>query len=465
MFLYIGSANAQNDPTIMRINGQPVSRSEFEYSYNKNNRDGVIDKKSVAEYVDLFINYKLKVAAALAERLDTLSSFKQEFTGYRDQQVRPSIITDADIENEARKIYTEAQQRIDGQGGMVKPSHILLLLPQKATQAQQKAVQYKADSIYQALKRGANFAELARKYSDDKGSAVNGGELPWIQRGQTFKEFEDEAYALKKGQMSKPFLSPAGYHIILMKDRRMFHPYDSVRADILTYIDQRGLREQIIDRKLNEMAKATNPQTTPEQLLENRAREMGEKDPELKNLIREYYDGLLLYEISNRLIWEKAAKDEAGLEAYFKKNKKKYAWDEPRFKGMAYHVKTPADVKAVKNAVKGLPFDQWAEKLRSTFNNDSILRIRVEKGLFKKGDNALIDKEVFKVDTKPEPIKDYPIDAIYGKLLKAPKEMNDVRALVVADYQEALEKEWIKDLRRRFTVEVDEAVLKTVNQH
>ena len=132
---------------------------------------------------------------------------------------------------------------------------------------------------------------------------------------------------------------------------------------------------------------------------------------------------------------------------------------------MAYHVKTPADVKAVKNAVKGLPFEQWAEKLRSTFNNDSILRIRVEKGLFKKGDNALIDKEVFKVDTKPEPIKDYPIDAIYGKLLKAPKEMNDVRALVVADYQEALEKEWIKGLRRRFTVEVDEAVLKTVNQH
>ena len=63
----------------MRINGQPVSRSEFEYSYNKNNRDGVIDKKSVAEYVDLFINYKLKVAAALAERFDTLSSFKQEW--------------------------------------------------------------------------------------------------------------------------------------------------------------------------------------------------------------------------------------------------------------------------------------------------------------------------------------------------------------------------------------------------
>ena len=53
-------------------------------------------------------------------------------------------------------------------------------------------------------------------------------------------------------------------------------------------------------------------------------------------------------------------------------------------------------MKAVKAAVKGLPFDQWGEKLRTTFNNDSILRIRVEKGIFKQGDNALVDKEIFK---------------------------------------------------------------------
>ena len=64
MLLQGGIAFAQNDPTIMIINGQPVSRSEFEYSYNKNNSEGVIDKKSVNEYVDLFINYKLKVQAA-----------------------------------------------------------------------------------------------------------------------------------------------------------------------------------------------------------------------------------------------------------------------------------------------------------------------------------------------------------------------------------------------------------------
>ena len=64
-------AHAQDDPTIMTINGRPVSRSEFEYSYNKNNTDNVVDKKTVAQYVELFVNYKLKVEAALAARLDS----------------------------------------------------------------------------------------------------------------------------------------------------------------------------------------------------------------------------------------------------------------------------------------------------------------------------------------------------------------------------------------------------------
>ena len=86
MLLGWGVTFAQSDdPVIMTIAGTPVNRSEFEYSYNKNNAEGVIDKKSVKEYVDLFVNYKLKVQAALDAHLDTLSSFKEEFLTYRDQ--------------------------------------------------------------------------------------------------------------------------------------------------------------------------------------------------------------------------------------------------------------------------------------------------------------------------------------------------------------------------------------------
>lgn len=166
------------------------------------------------------------------------------------------------------------------------------------------------------------------------------------------------------------------------------------------------------------------------------------------------------------MVWDKAAKDDAGLEAYFKKNKKKYYWDEPRYKGMVYHVKQKDDIEAVKNCVKNVPFDEWAEKLRTTFNNDSVLRIRVEKGIFKEGDNAFIDKMVFDKDTVVNSYKNFPIDAVYGKILRRkPESYEDVRGLVTADYQEQLEKQWVADLRKKYPVEVYYDVLKTVNNH
>jgi peptidyl-prolyl cis-trans isomerase SurA len=196
------------------------------------------------------------------------------------------------------------------------------------------------------------------------------------------------------------------------------------------------------------------------------AADMSANDMELKNLIREYHDGLLFFEVSNREVWDKGSKDEKGLETFFKKNKKKYNWDEPRFKGMAFHVKDPADLNAVKDCVKKLPFDQWAEKLRTTFNADSVIRIRVEKGIFKKGDNALVDSLVFKKDTTVNKVKDYPYDDVFGKILKnGPEDYTDVRGLVVTDYQELLEKQWVADLRKKYTFSVNKDVLETVNKH
>ena len=455
---------AQSDPVIMTINGVPVSRSEFEYSYNKNNSEGVIDKKTVDEYVDLFINYKLKVAAALDAHLDTLSSFKSEFAQYRDQQVRPSFITDEDVEKEAMEIYTRTQRYVDSLGGLANPSHILNSVSQKASEADRAKAKTRADSIYQALKDGADFAEMARKFSDDKGSAKNGGNLDWIQPGQTVTEFEKTVYSLEKGQTSGPVLSPYGYHIIKLLDKKNFLPYDSVHAGILTFIDRRGIKEKIIDEKIDEAVAQGNQ--SREQLMEQRANELSKNDSDLANLIREYHDGLLLFEISNSEVWDKGAKDEAGLANFFKKNKKRYTWDAPRFKGMAYHVKDKADVKAVKNSVKGLAFDKWADKLRTTFNADSVKRIRVEKGIFKKGDNPLVDRDVFKVkDAKVVANEEYPIDATFGKLLKAPKEYSDVRGQVVADYQDMLEKEWVARLREKYPVVVNKQVLATVNKH
>ena len=465
LLLAASYAGAQTtDPVVMTINGKPVLRSEFEYSYNKNNSEKVVDKKDVKDYVPLFVNYKLKVLAAEAAGIDTTSAFRKEFLMYRDQQVRPSFIDDNDVENEARKIYKETQTRIDANGGLGNPAHILIMIKQKATQAEQDAAKTRADSIYTALKKGADFADMARRLSDDKGSAARGGDLSWIQKGQTVKEFENQVFAMKKGELSKPVLSPYGYHIILLKGKQNFFPYDSVRADIRRFINMRGLREQIISQKIDSLAKAAVPQVKAEDIVDRRVDEMTAKDPALRNLINEYHDGLLLYEISNRMVWDKAAKDKAGLEAFFKKNRKRYRWTEPRFKGIAYNCKNAADVEAVKRALKNVDFDNWADSLRKQFN-DSTLRIKVVKGIFKQGDNALVDREVFHKDTVYTAPKGYEHTAVYGTLLKAPKSSADVHDLVVNDYQEMLEKKWVEALRRQYPVVVNEEVLATVNNH
>ena len=462
LLLSAGMAMAQaNDPVIMTVNGKPVLKSEFEYSYNKNNSEGVIDKKTVREYVDLFINYKLKVEAALDAKLDTMKSFQDEFKMYRDQQIRPSFVTDDDMEAEAKKVYQNTKDQI-GPDGLVMPAHILIQVNQKAEEAEKAKAKERIDSIYGALKAGADFAEMATKFSQDPGSARKGGTLPWIGPNQTVKEFEDVAYSLQVGQMSEPFESPFGYHIILMKDRKQLEPYDSLRTNIMKFLEARNARDHVAKTIIDSVAKQRG--ITTAELMDERTEQLCANDIELKNLVREYHDGLLLFEISNQTIWDKAAKDSLALANYFKKNKKKYKWDEPRYKGMVFHVKVPEDVEAVKNSVKGLAFEKWAERLRTTFNNDSVIRIRVEKGIFKRGDNAYIDKLVFHKDTTTRQVKNYPIDDVYGKLIKKPENFEDVRGQVTADYQDMLEKQWVAELRKKYAVKVDEAVLATVKE-
>lgn len=464
LMLMGSAAFAQStDPVIMRINGKKIPRSEFEYSYNKNNSSGVIDKKSVKDYVPLFIAYKLKVQAALDAHLDTLKSFKKEFASYRDQQIRPAMIDSTDIEAAAKKMYKQTQEEIDNNGGMVKVAHILILVPRNASAEVDKAAHAKADSIYKALKKGADFAQMAKKFSQDPGSVNNGGEMPWIVKGQTLKEFEDAAWALKDGEISQPVKTMAGWHIILKKGSQKFYDYASQRDAILKFIKARGLEQKIINDKLDSLAKAEN--TTSDKILEAKRKELEAKDPNLKYLIQEYHDGLLLYDIANRNVWQKAQEDSLGQEKYFKSHIANYKWKEPRFKGIAYCCRQQEDVQKVKDALNGQSFSKWADILRTTFNNDSVLRIRAEKGIFTEGMDATVDKLVFGKDTIAKPIKDYPFVDVYGKKLDAPEDVDDVRQQVVEDWQNELDKAWVASLRKHYKVSVDEKVLATVNKH
>lgn len=455
-------AQSVADPVVMTIAGKTVLRSEFTYLYNKNNTGDVMERKSVKDYVPLFVDYKLKVQAAMDARIDTLKSFQKELAAYRDQQVRPRMIDSTDIEAAARRIYENSRRRIDDNGGLVRVAHIFVRTPQKASEKEQSACKERIDSLYDVLLKGGNFSELAKRYSQDPRSAAQGGEIGYIAKGQTFKEVEDQAFSLDAGQISQPFLSPAGWHILKVEEKRKFFPYEQQRPIILKYIDRRGLRERIITKKIDTLARQQHMST--EELLARKRLEMTAKDSNLKYLIQEYHDGLLLFEISNRRVWNLAQMDSVGQERYYKKYKKLYRWDEPRFKGIAYHTRTASDIKAVKTSLKGVPFEEWAKTLDSTFNTDSVLRIHVVKGFFKKGDNALVDSCVFNVDTVAETIKNFPYRSVYGKKLKKPESVEDVRPQVIADYQEELEKQWVEQLRKKYPVEINEQVLATVKE-
>jgi len=466
LFLVAGvGAIAQDDPIVMHVNGQPVPRSEFEYNYNKNNSDGVLDKKSIEEYAQLFVNYKLKVLAALDNHLDTLSSYQKEFRQYRDQQIRPLLIPQNAMEEECQKYYAQMLASLQGKD-LLQPAHIFLRVPQTATEEIQAAAKARMDSVYQEIKNGADFAELAKKISQDPGSAPRGGILPWIGPNQTLKEFEDVAYTLEVGQYSEPFLSTVGYHIIKLMDKKPLESYDELKDKIRRYLESQGLENQLATQVLDSMAQHSSPQKTVEEILDEETERLCAQDNELKYLVKEYHDGLLLFEECSRNVWEPASKDTTGLASFFKANKKKYAWKEPHFSGMVYYCKNQADIKAVKKCLKGIPEDKWTAKIREQFNKDSVT-VRMERRLFKQGDNANIDVLALKdKKAKLNPIKDFPYVAVVGKVLKkGPAKWTDISNQVVTDYQRMREDEYVAALRKRYSFEIHEDVLKTVNNH
>ena len=452
------------DPVVMTVNGVDVTRSEFEYSFNKNNTDLVVDKKSLDEYVELFVNYKLKVAAALDAQLDTMETFKKEVADYRSQQAEEYLVDNDFIEKEARNTYQQTAERI-GPDGQFKAAHILIRLTQQATPKEQAQAKVRIDSIYAALKGGADFAELAKTLSEDPGTAREGGMLPWLTRGQLLKEFEVAALALQPGEMSAPVLSPVGYHIIYMSERKPFEPYEFHRASIIQFLEQRGIRAHA-KRMMGQKLAAQMGNVTPEEALAKAELELDAQYPEFGFLMKEFYEGSLLYEISTREVWNKAAEDTEGLEKYFKKNKKNYNYEEPVYRGLVVHCVSDDVLKKVQKLVKKQPQKEWVKVIREAFNSDSLIQVKMVRGPFKATQNVFADYYAFEQGERPDTVPGFPVTSVIGKMQKkGPDSYEDVRGPVTADYQNHLEQLWVKELRKRYAVTLYPEALETVNKH
>ena len=572
---------AQEDQVLMTIAGKPIMVSEFMYIYEKNNQENSIEKKTMQEYLDLFVNFKLKVAEAEAQGVDTTAAFKKELAGYRAQatpkymkdnaaidslvvlsyeriakprraahivvqcpQDADSATTAAALQriNEARIRVTEglpkqvkkgrktitvqevedfgdvsaevseepAAKKNRGELGWIQPfryvyvfedavyntpvggvtevfrspygfhiakvqeegdyeevqaAHIMKMTPAGNLQKQAEAL-VAMDSIYQlAIQEGADFAELARANSEDKGSAVRGGDLGWFGRGAMVRPFEDTAFGMEVGEVSKPFPSQYGIHVIKLYGKRGVQPLDSMRSKITKQVE-RDQRMQIAHDSF--ISKTRAEYNLPETMTDTEVKayadaHLEEKYADLRNLVNEYHDGILLFDVSLREVWDKANQDVEGLKAYFKANKKQYTWDEPRFKGCVIYAKNEVAAKSAKQIVKSANPDSVMSYLNQRVNVDSVMYARVERGLWKQGANGAVDKYGFKVKgAEYTPTEEYPIVLLVGKVIKSPVEYTDERGKVTTDYQDYLEKLWVAKLREKYPVVINQEVWNSI---
>ena len=624
---FVAFAASKKDPVLMKVNGKPVTLSEFEYMYHKNNQQQVA-QQPLEKYVDMFTTYKLKVADAEAAGIDTTQSFIKEYEGYRNELAMPYLRDTVAEENMRKMLYERMKTnvlashimlpmgktaeenatnkaRLDslrscilaGQpfdslaikysvdrsalqngGSMgyvsvgrfpyqfedacyntpvgtvsepfttdfgwhivktfdVRPDegevlveHILKLYPRNATAEQKAEVKHVMDSIYSVVKGGAEFEKVAMKESEDPGSAKQGGKLPYFGHGRMVPQFDEVSFKLAKGEISEPFETQYGIHIVKKLDSRSVGDYASVRDQLTGLVGMRGniavdskveqllkqyklsendklikrlkaevtlpdsLDDKFIDKYLNSNeqlftlagnkyplselisrmgrpGRMTGEQayrfidarlkdTEREVVLEYEKQQLEKNNKDFGNLVREYRDGMLLFEVSNRNVWQKAQTDTEGLKAYFEAHRSEYKWDAPKYKG--YLVETTGDsiTRIAKQRIAELGSDTIVTALRKELGKN----LKVVRVLAAKGENAKVDSEMFggeKVVAKEkDKYKDYFVFG--GKLVAKPEEVGDVRGQVVADYQSYLEKQWDAELHKKYPVEIDKKVLKQV---
>ena len=349
----------------------------------------------------------------------------------------------------------------------VHAAHIMKMMPRDSEETAMD-VKRQIDSLYQVVMAGADFAEVATANSDDKGSARKGGDLGWFGRGMMVQPFENITFGMNEGEMSEPFPTRFGWHFVKLYGKRGIQPLDSMRNQVLTQV-KRDVRMKEADKSFINKVRAEY--NLPAEMSDADVKayaeaHLEEKHADLRNLVREYHDGILLFDVSLREVWDKANQDTEGLAAYFKANKKKYNYDEPVYRGLVVHCLSEDVLKQVKKTVKKQPQKEWVKLIREALNSDSLMQVKMVRGPFKAGKNVYADYYAFNQGERPDTVAGFPVTGVVGKLQKkAPDTYEDVRGLVTADYQNHLEQLWVKELRKRYPVVLYPEALETVNKH
>jgi peptidyl-prolyl cis-trans isomerase SurA len=215
LILFTFTINAQDykEEVLITIDGKEITAGEFERIYNKNNNENISQNQTIEEYLDMFINFKLKVREAENLGMDTAQSFLKEFNSYRDQLAQPYLADSEAVDRFAREAYNRMKKEIHA-------SHIMVRIDERADPADTLYAYEKSMEIRQKLLDGEDFETLARATSDDPSAKNNGGDLGWFSVFRMVLPFEDAAFNTPAGEISMPVRTQYGYHLIKVHEIR-----------------------------------------------------------------------------------------------------------------------------------------------------------------------------------------------------------------------------------------------------
>ncbi|MCZ2223955.1 MAG: peptidylprolyl isomerase [Chitinophagales bacterium] len=193
-----------NAQTLFTYGKKSVTKKEFLKAFDKNPSPTETDRKSaLKEYLDLYINYKLKVQAAYDDKLNEQPSFKNESESFKKQLAENIINNEANIDQLIQEAFERSQKDI----------HVAQVFIELKPGVDNIYAYKQIQKAYNELKQGKDFLSVVKEFSNDESTTQSNGDLGYITVFTLPYEFENEIYKLKEGEFSAPYKSSLGYHI------------------------------------------------------------------------------------------------------------------------------------------------------------------------------------------------------------------------------------------------------------
>ncbi len=422
--------------------------------------------------------------------------------------------------------------------GQMNVSHILIRKSNNGVPV--AGAREKADSLFLAIEKGASFEQIARDYSDDKGTSKNGGGLGFFGIGMYDKAFEDAAFSLQEdGQISLPIESKVGWHIIRRESIKDYTNEKKMKSSLKSEISQNDRFDYAREKKI-ESIKEEAGFTEDRELLKRFAQSLNQsfysykwqmpevesgqlasygheesytikdfadyckqngrqrmrfdkeqdlqiavaemydsyiddltvayeeanlerKYPDFKALMREYSEGVLLFEVTKDNVWDKASQDTVGLQAYFDQHRDLYQWKD-RAETTKYIIET-TDKDILKKLNKVVSKLKDSEAVKDQIESEFGETVFVEDYTYEKGNPEIahLKWKEGQSEVLIDKVKNEATIKHINQLLPArAKTLKEARGYIISDYQTVLEKQWVNTLKEEFKVDIRKRVLSSL---